>query len=215
MLGRPTRQRRLTKGSTRSDVQVLVLHAHPDPTSFSHAICDVAVSTLEAGGHVVHRINLYAEEFVAAMSSDERRAYESDEPIRSDQVRNHGALVSSVDAVVFVYPTWWFGVPAVMKGWFERVMVPGIGFALDPVTNKVKPGLPNIRRVAGITSYGSSRLNVLVMTDGGRRLIGRCFRMMANLRCRRTWLGLYGMDRASSDERRAFLARVETTLGKW
>jgi NAD(P)H dehydrogenase (quinone) len=196
-------------------VQILVLHAHPDLGSFNHALCDAAVRVLEKRGHHVHRIDLYAEEFVAAMNADERLAYESDDPIRSEQVRRYGQLVTTVDAVVFVYPTWWFGMPAVMKGWLERVMVPGVGFGLDPVTNKVKPGLSNIRRIAGITTYGSSRLNVLMMTDGGRRIVGRCFRMMAHPRCRRTWLGLYGMDRATDADRRAFLARVESTLGRW
>jgi NAD(P)H dehydrogenase (quinone) len=196
-------------------VQVLVLHAHPDPASFNYAICDTVVRVLETRGHKVHRIDLYAEEFVAAMNADERASYETDAPFRSEQARSHGQLVTTCDAIVFVYPTWWHGVPAVMKGWFERVMVPGVGFALDPVSNKVRPGLSNIRRIAGITTYGSSRLNVLMMTDGGRRLIGRCFRMMANTRCRRTWLGLYGMDRASDADRAAFLARVESKLGKW
>jgi NAD(P)H dehydrogenase (quinone) len=196
-------------------VQVLVLHAHPDPTSFNHAICDTAVRVLEASGHHVHGIDLYAEQFVAAMTNEERGAYETHDPIRCEQVRRYGQLITIVDAVVFIYPTWWFGVPAVMKGWLERVMVPGVGFGLDAVTNKVKPGLSNVRRIAGITTYGSSRLNVVLMTDGGRRLIGRCFRMMANTRCRRTWLGLYGMDRASDADRREFLARVEKALGKW
>ncbi len=196
-------------------MQVLVLHAHPDPASFNYAVCDTVVRVLEGHGHHVHRIDLYADEFDAAMNADERAAYETDDPIRSEQIRGYGQLLALVDAVVFVYPTWWYGMPAVMKGWMERVMVPGVGFALDPVTNRVKPGLPNIRRIAGVTTYGSSRLNVLVMTDGGRRIIGRCFRMMANTRCRRTWLGLYGMDRATDADRREFLARVESTLGKW
>jgi NAD(P)H dehydrogenase (quinone) len=193
-------------------VQILVLHAHPDPASFNYALCDTAVRVLEANGHRVHRIDLYADEFVTAMTTEERLAYESDNPICCEQVRAHGQLVKQVDAVVFVYPTWWFGMPAVMKGW---LMVPGVGFGLDPTTNSVKPGLSNVRRIAGITTYGSSRLNVLVMTDGGRRLIGRCFRMMANTRCKRTWLGLYSMDKATEQERANFLANVEMTFSKW
>jgi NAD(P)H dehydrogenase (quinone) len=196
-------------------MRVLVVHAHPDPQSFNRTLCDTAVRVLRANGHEVDLIDLYAEQFVAAMTRAERVAYESDSPIQCDQVRKYAELIRSANALVFVYPTWWFGMPAVMKGWLERVMVPGVGFGLDPATNTVKPGLGQIRRIAGITTYGSSRRNMALMTDGGRRIIGRCIRMMVNLRCRRTWLALYGMDRATDADRRTFLARVETELGAW
>ena len=43
--------------------------------------------------------------------------------------------------LVFVYPTWWSGLPAILKGWLERVMVPGVGFVFDEQTGKVRPGL--------------------------------------------------------------------------
>lgn len=196
-------------------MRVLVVQAHPHAASFNHAIREVVVRVLSANGHQVDVIDLYAEGFAAAMSEEERLAYESAEPIISDHVRRHAELVRHADAMVFVYPTWWFGLPAVLKGWLERVMVPGVGFRLDPKTNKVKRGLTNVRRIAGITTYGSSRRNVALMSDGGRRVIGRCVRLMTNVRCRRTWLGLYGMDRATDADRKEFLARVEKVMGSW
>lgn len=196
-------------------MRVLVVQAHPHAESFNHAICAVAVGALTANGHDVHVIDLYAEGFAAAMSEAERLSYESEAPILSEQVRRHADLVRGAEAVVFVYPTWWFGLPAVMKGWLERVMVPGVAFRLDPKTNKVKRGLGNVRRIAGITTYGSSRRNVALMSDGGRRVIGRCFRVMAHTRCRRTWLGLYGMDRATDADRKLFLDRVAKVMGSW
>ncbi len=196
-------------------MRVLVVQAHPHPGSFNHAICEAAVEALQANGHVVDRIDLYAEGFAAAMSEAERLAYESDQPILSEDVRRHAALVTRADAMVFVYPTWWFGVPAVLKGWLDRVMVPGVAFRLDQKTNKVKRGLTNVRRIAGITTYGSSRRNVALMSDGGRRTIGRCVRLMAHTRCRRTWLGMYGMDRSSDADRKLFLERVAKVLGTW
>jgi NAD(P)H dehydrogenase (quinone) len=104
-------------------MRVLVVHAHPDPKSFNRALCDAAVKVLRSNGHDVHIIDLYAEQFVAAMTRAERVAYETDSPIQCDQVRKHAELVKGADAFVFVYPTWWFGMPAVMKGWLERGLV--------------------------------------------------------------------------------------------
>lgn len=195
-------------------MQVLVVFAHPDPNSFNRALCDRAVTTL-ARKHEVTLIDLYAEGFDAAMTTEERIAYETSDPIRCDKVRASAELIRNAEALVFVYPTWWFGLPAVLKGWLERVLVPGVGFFLDEKTNKVVPGLRRVRRIAGITTYGSSRWNVALMNDGGRRIIGRCLRMMSSKLCRRTWLGLYGMDRTTDAQRHDFLATVEQKLARW
>jgi hypothetical protein len=78
-------------------------------------------------------------------------------------------------ALVFVYPTWWSGLPAILKGWLERVLVPGVGFVLDERTNKVRPGLGQVRHLVGISTYGSPRSYVRSSTttgDGSSH--GRC-----------------------------------------
>jgi NAD(P)H dehydrogenase (quinone) len=195
-------------------MRVLVVHAHPDPTSFNRALCDVAVRTLSVR-HEVTLIDLYGEGFRVAMSADERGAYETDAPICADEVSRSAELIRATEAVVFVYPTWWFGPPAILKGWLERVLVPGVGFELHADSNKVVSGLRRIRRIGAVTTYGSSRRNVLLMTDGGRRIVMRCLRILASPRCRRTWLGLYAMDTSTEADRAAFLRRVEEKFAKW
>ena len=84
-------------------------------------------------GTSVHLLDLYALGF---RRSDDRPtnagAYHTDEPDRSIRmVREHAALVQSAEALVFVYPTWWSGQPAILKGWLERVFVPGVGFRFN------------------------------------------------------------------------------------
>ena len=107
------------------------------------------------------------------------------------------SVVRSASTLVFVYPTWWFGVPAVMKGWLERVLVPGVAFTLDPETKKVRRNMGHVRRIVGVTTYGSSPLAVHLAGDGGRRTLGRTLRLVAHPLARTTWLGLYGMDTAT------------------
>ena len=190
-------------------MNVLVLQAHPSAESFNRAVCATAVDALAAGGHEVRTVHLYDERFVAAMSGAERVAYHSDTPILDDAVARHADHVRWAEALVFVYPTWWGGLPAVLKGWLERVLVPGVAFHIDPVTHKVVPDLQHIRRVVGVSTYGTPRPYVWLLADPGRRTLTRALRMSCSWRTRRTWLGLYGIDASTAADRAAFLRRVD------
>ncbi len=193
-------------------MNVLLVLAHPCPDSFNHACATAAITGLERAGHTVELIDLYADRFVAAMSLDERLAYETDTPILDSQIDDHAARLKRAEALVFVYPTWWSGLPAILKGWLERVMVPGVSFEFDPVTGKVRPALQHVRRLIGVSTYGSPRRNVLLINDNGRRIITRALRMSCGWRTRTTWLGLYAMDTSTEADRRAFLDRIETRM---
>jgi NAD(P)H dehydrogenase (quinone) len=200
--------------TTVGPLRALVVFAHPSEQSFNRAVFDRAVAALEAGGHEVEHIDLYRSGFAAAMSAAERRAYESEQPVLDPQVARHIELIRWCEALVFIYPTWWSTMPAIMKGWLERTMVPGVGFTFDERTGKIRASLDNVRRVVGISTYGSSRRQVLLQTDGGRRTLSRALRMSAwRARPRLTWLALYSMDTATDADRVAFLDRVGATLG--
>jgi putative NADPH-quinone reductase len=193
-------------------VLALVVIAHPSTDSYCHGLATRAESGLRAGGHEVVVLDLYEVGFRVAMTAEEREAYHGDMPIVDPMVAEHASLVQRAEVIVFVYPTWWSGLPAILKGWLERVMVPGIGFVLDERTNKVRPGLGQMRRLVGISTYGSPRSYVRLVNDNGRRIITRALRMSCGLRVRTSWLGLYAIDTATAAERTEFLARVEAEL---
>lgn len=194
-------------------MKVLVVHAHPDPESFNAALFRTAVDALRAGGHDVSSIDLYGSGFRAAMTPEERARYESDDPVVDPQVAEHIELVRAAEAMVFVYPTWWSSLPAILKGWLERTMVTGVGFTLDERTRKVTPGLTQVRHLVGVTTYGSPRPYVKAMNDNGRRILLRALRMSTGLRTRTRWLALYSIDSSTPADRDAFLAQVRSTLG--
>ena len=195
-------------------MRVLVVHAHPGPGSFSAAVRGAAVAGLESAGHDVEVVDLYAERFQAAMTRAEHQAYLTDRPIVSPDVAHHAVLVERAEALVFVYPTWWAGLPAIMKGWLDRVLVQGVAFELDPVTSRVKPRLGHVRRIVGITTYGSSPWYVHLVGDGGRRTLARTLRLVCRRRSRPVWLALYRMDGATDADRRAFLLRVRRRMAR-
>jgi NAD(P)H dehydrogenase (quinone) len=195
-------------------VRFLVVHAHPDPVSFSASVRDAAVEGLRAAGHDVHLIDLYADQFDPRLSFEERTEYEGPNPIRHPLVQKYADLVKSCEGLVFVYPTWWWGAPAILKGFLDRVLVPGVSFTLDPKTNKVIPGLAHVRRVVGVSTYGSSWVSTKIFNDAGRRMVMRCVRALAPaIRCRTNWLALYRLDHSSPQRREAFVLEVRKAMG--
>jgi NAD(P)H dehydrogenase (quinone) len=193
-------------------VLALVVVAHPCADSLTQAVAARAEAGLRAAGYDVAVIDLYALDFRAAMSDAERSAYHADQPLLDPMVAEHAALLTTASTLVFVYPTWWSGLPAILKGWIERVVVPGVGFRFDERTGKVKPGLGNIRHLVGISTYGSPRSAVRLINDNGRRTISRALRMSCGVRTRTRWIGLYSVDTSTDSQRQEFAASVERTL---
>jgi len=195
-------------------MRALVVVAHPNEASFTHAIATTTIDALQANGHVVTVRDLYAEGFSAAMTAAERAAYDSDTPVVSDQVAAYVADVTSTELLIFVYPTWWSSLPAIMKGWLDRVLVPGVAFGFNE-HGKLRPQLTNVRRVVGISTYGSAWPYVKMINDNGRRTIGRTLRLSTGARTRMTWLAMYRMDTANDAQRTAFLERITKSVGTW
>ena len=189
-------------------MRAVLIVAHPDPGSFTHAIARRVSDGLVEAGHDVIVHDLYAEGFAAAMSADERHAYHGDVPVLDPLVAQHIGDITVAHTLIYVYPTWWSSMPAILKGWFERVMVPGVGFVFD-AKGKVRPGLTNVRRLVGISTYGSKRLCIKAINDNGRRTIMRAMRLSTGVRTRSRWLALYGIDSSSENDRSQFLDRCE------
>jgi putative NADPH-quinone reductase len=185
----------------------MLLLAHPSTGSLTHAAAAAATTALRANGHHVDVIDLYAIGYQPVLSADERRVYHTDEPIVDPMVGEHVALLRQADALVFCYPTWWSSLPAILKAWLERTMVPGVGFVFN-ADGKVRPGLGHIKRIAGISTYGSKWWYVKAINDNGRRTLMRALRMSAGWRTRTAWVPLYAVDTSTPEQRQAFLDRV-------
>jgi putative NADPH-quinone reductase len=104
--------------------------------------------------------------------------------------------------------------PAILKGWIDRTMLPGIAFSVDPQTLKLQPGLTNVRRLIGITTFGGPRLASLVVRDNGSKIVTRSLRAICHRSCRTTWLRMFNVDSSTIAQREKFLRRVEQTIRK-
>jgi putative NADPH-quinone reductase len=195
-------------------MKVLVVLAHPNPDSFSHAIVDRVVSTLANREHSVSVIDLYGLDYSPALTRAELSAYPTSEPAIDPMVIEHTRLIQECSTIVFVYPTWWSSMPAILKGWIDRTMLPGIAFSVDPQTLKLQPGLTNVRRLIGISTFGGPRLASLVVRDNGSKIVTRSLRAICHRRCRTTWLRMFNVDSSTIVQREKFLRRVERIAQK-
>src|SRR3954453_22136022 len=192
-------------------MRALVVVSHPSASSYTKALAAAAIRGLERAGHDVEELDLHALGFQPAMTKAERDAYHGPDPMGDPLVRRSAAAVRSADVLVFVSPTWWGGLPAMLKGWLEKTMVPGVAFVFDD-DNKARPGLQSVRRIVGISSYGSKRPYIALVNDNGRRVLLRALRLNTGWRTRRTWLPFYGVDTATTTQRTDFLTRVERSM---
>jgi putative NADPH-quinone reductase len=102
-----------------------------------------------------------------------------------------------------------------LKGFFDRVFLPGVSFTLG-ADGIARPALTHIKRVAGIASYGRPWwIATFLMGDPPKRQIMNYFRLLTAGRARRMWLAHYDMNRSTDESRKAFLAKVERAMERF
>jgi NAD(P)H dehydrogenase (quinone) len=188
--------------------RALVLYAHPCGESFAAALRDAVTGTLAERGWQVDLCDLYAEGFDPVMRADERRGYH-DLARNTAPVQDHVDRLRAAQALIFVHPVWNFGFPAILKGYTDRVFVPGITFRLE--NGKVRPAMTHIRKLACVTTYGASRMRAFLAGDPPRRVVSRAFRHACQPDSF-AYMALYDMNRADQARRADYLARVRQKM---
>jgi NAD(P)H dehydrogenase (quinone) len=194
-------------------MRVLVLYAHPHEESFCAALHAAVLEGLREAGHAVDDVDLYAEDFDQVLSRHERLAYH-DVPDNRAPVAGHVERLLAAEALVIVAPIWNFGFPAILKGYFDRVFLPGVSLHLKE-DGGVAPGLGNIRKLAAVTTYGGGRLRAMLAGDPPRKFVTRVMRVTIRPFAKVSYLALYGMNTADEAARKAFLERVRERMRRF
>jgi NAD(P)H dehydrogenase (quinone) len=199
-------------------MRVLVVHAHPVETSFNRALYATALEALRDSGHEVDPLDLYQEGFEAAMSREERLGYHDVPGNLTPAVQPYVDRIRAADAIVFVHPVWNYGYPAILKGFFDRIFLPGVSFVLvggnGVDTGTLVPNLKNIKKVAYVTTYGGNRWRTWLMGDPPRRLARRWAWATFSTRMPPKYLALYDMNNVSEAGRNSFIEKVRHELGR-
>ena len=194
-------------------MKVLYVYCHPLPESFHAAIRTEALAGLNEAGHTVDLCDLYAEKFDPVLSAEERREYH-DLSVNQRHVADHVRRLRDADALVCQFPVWSFGPPAMLKGWMDRLFMPGVAFDLsDP--SQVKPLLGNLKRIAGITTYGRPWRNAFAVGNPPKKIMTRYLPRFTDGAARVDYYPLYHMNVATDETRRAFMAKIRAAIAKF
>ncbi|MEV7776373.1 NAD(P)H-dependent oxidoreductase [Kitasatospora sp. NPDC086791] len=111
-------------------ITIGVYLAHPRPGSFNHALYRAVVDELRERGCEVRTHDLYAEGFPPLLSAEETGTVDPAECPTDHQLARHQAELATLDALVLIHPNWWGMPPAVLVGWVQRVLAPGVAYKL-------------------------------------------------------------------------------------
>ena len=177
-------------------VNAYVVYCHPDPDSFTAAVCRRAVESLEASGHQVRMSDLYGDGFEPAVSLYEKVNRLT--PPRQPELEAYCDNLRWCDTLVFIYPTWWSGQPAMLTGWLDRVLIRGVAWDL-------REGADTNHRPAHQHSPIGDHHDARIVEAHQRRqrarpdvgVIRRAVRVLCHRFARTTWLAMYNVDRSS------------------
>lgn len=196
-------------------MKALVVYCHPKEGSFTSAVRDQVVSKLEAKGADIRIIDLYAQGFTPVLTAQELDIYE--DPARNtDPVAEDVEHLKWCDTLVFVYPTWWYGLPAILKGWLDRVFLPEIAFLMPtPERRTIARGLSHITRLGVFTTCGASRWLTFIVGAPGKRTLFRGVGFLCAKPLKKAFAAHYLMDSSTPESRKAHLDRVAKTMDRF
>jgi len=193
-------------------MRVFVIYAHPLESSFNAALHSQVLEKLGQRGHEIDDCDLYAESFDPVLSREEKISY-NDPSVNRRRVDPYVDRLLAANALVLIYPVWNEGFPAILKGFLDRVFLPGVSFVKDG--GAPKPALLNITKMATVCTYGAGRLPTMILGDPPRKVVKRLIRGMTGRRAKCDYLALYNIDRATAEKRARFCKHVDGVFAAW
>ncbi|WP_196504613.1 NAD(P)H-dependent oxidoreductase [Aestuariivirga litoralis] len=196
-------------------MKVNVIYAHPVTDSYQAVLHHRIVRALAARGDEVIDHDLYAMEFDPVMKASEWRGH-SNSAQPPDELRPYIEALQWADACVFCFPTWWSGLPAILKGYFDRVWRPGVAFEIPAHGGALKPALRNIRRMGVVTTCASPWwYNEVYMQNPARKVLLRGLKSMCGPRTEHIYLTRHSVESISSRKREQFADFVEQQFARF
>ena len=163
---------------------------------------------LNTAGAEVRVHDLYASGFSPVLTAQEHEGYEAC-PDNCAPVQSDVEDVRWCDTLIFVYPTWWYGLPAILKGWLDRVLLPDVAFLMpDAAHPNIRPGLGHITRLGVFTTCGASRWLTWVIGAPGRKTLLRGVGFLCKRPLKTAFAAHYLMDKSTPATRAAHLKTV-------
>jgi putative NADPH-quinone reductase len=158
-------------------------------------------------GHQSEILDLYAEAFNPVLSGSEWEHYETS---NSPELERYSDQLRRATGLIWVFPTWNYGLPAILKGYIDRVWKPNIAFRIDARRNLHFDLFLHIKFFIAVTTFGGGRLTNTFLGNPCKRVLTRCLRRLFTSSCQFTWLALYALDKPSDRRIGRFLLKVRS-----
>jgi NAD(P)H dehydrogenase (quinone) len=133
-------------------MNILIVYAHPNEKSFNRGVLEAVSAGLNEAGHTIKVKDLYAENFDPVLTADDLAALQQGNT--PEHIQREQDMLSWADGLVFIYPLWWFGRPAILKGWFDTVLTNGFAFSFSD---------------KGLTGLLKHKKALVLITAGGQK----------------------------------------------
>jgi NAD(P)H dehydrogenase (quinone) len=192
-------------------MRCLIVTAHPLDRSFCQALSNAAIGTLMDAKHQCRHVDLYRSGFRPALTPAERASYYSG--FETTEVAREIEDLLWAETIVLIFPTWWFGSPAILKGWFDRVWAPGVAYDHAAGLGAIQPRLHQIRKVVAITTLGSPWwVDWLILRRPVRRVLKTAILNTCAPQASLTFLSFYKAEKLFSRVVEAAINRIRATL---
>ncbi len=196
-------------------MNILIVKSHPLRKSLCSAFTDHIGSKLTALGHLTVLEDLYEDEFNPVLSGDERESY-YEKKYDTSGVDQHVRRLLNADALVLIFPTWWFGFPAILKGWFDRVWAPTIAYDHADDFGPIKPRLEKLKKVLVVTTLGAPWwVDFLIMRKPLQRILKSGVLGACAVNCKLKYLSFYKCEAVDDDRMRSFIRKIDSALEHW
>ena len=187
----------------------LLVTAHPLPRSLTARLADRLEADARAAGWQVTRRDLYAG-FDPLLTSEERSGYYA---TPASTLVEEKRELTEAEVLILVFPTWWFGFPAVLKGWFDRVWTPGVAFDHSPGFGPMLPRLHGLQEVLAVTTMGAPAwIDWLVLRQPVKRILRLAILKPCAPKARVTWRALHRAEAVSEARIASLEARLRADL---
>ena len=190
----------------------LVVLAHPLESSLCSYLAEKTIYHMKSKGYNVTVKNLYNENFNPVLTENERKSY-YESSFDTEQVQNDIIQLKDIESLVLVFPTWWFGFPAILKGWFDRVWAPGHAYNHASDLGAISPCLGKLKEMKVITTLGSPWwVDFFILRKPVKRVLKIALLQTCAKNCRFKMLSLYKSESLTEAKVEKFISKIETNF---
>jgi len=175
-------------------------------------LADKTINHLNKKGYCVTVKNLYEENFNPVLNKSERKSYYLNN-FDESQLSKDIEQLKNVESLVLIFPTWWFGFPAILKGWFDRVWAPGHAYEHASDYGPIKQCLNNLKEMNVVTTLGSPWwVDTFILRKPVKKVLKIALLGACTTNCKFKMLSLYKSEKLTAGQIEKFVGKIEATF---